>query len=142
MNTDVLRKKLKEGLNCSQTLLLYFAERYGLDRRQAKAIAEAFGGGMAQGDICGAVTGAYMVLGLEYGSGEEDSRALTKEKVKIFNQQFIERMGSLKCEDLLGANISTKEGKEPVKSDNRMREICPKAILAAIEILEEMMEIQ
>lgn len=139
MNTEIFRKKLKEGLNCSQTIILHYQERYGLDRRQAKAMAEAFGGGMAQGDICGAVTGAYMVLGLEYGSGDEDSRALTKEKVKIFNQQFIERMGSLKCEGLLGANISTKEGKKIVRADNRMEEICPKALLAAVEILDEMM---
>ena len=139
MNTDVLRKKLKEGLNCSQTLLLYFAERYGLDRRQAKAIAEAFGGGMAQGDICGAVTGAYMVLGLEYGSAGEDSRSRMQEKVREFNHAFEEKMGSLQCEKLLGINISSDENFSRAMEEGLIERVCPQAIMAAIEILENMM---
>ncbi len=138
MDKNQIGEKLNRGLNCSQRVFLEFSDRYGLGYKEAKAIAEAFGGGMARGATCGAVTGAYLVLGLEYGRGEEDSRVLTKSKVREFNTRFIERMGSLTCEDLLGGNISTEEGLREVRQNNRMDKICPKAIKTAIEILEEM----
>lgn len=138
MDRNQIGEKLNSGFNCSQTVFLEFSDRYGLGYKEAKALAEAFGGGMARGAVCGAVTGAYLVLGLEYGRGEEDSRSLTKSKVREFNTKFIESMGSLTCEDLLGGNISTEEGLRQVRKNNTMGKICPKAIERAMKILEEM----
>ena len=61
----------KEGINCSQAVLSSFAEDFGVDKNMALKMAAGFGGGMGRtGHRCGAVTGAYMVLGLKYGAIE------------------------------------------------------------------------
>lgn len=51
--------------NCAQAILSTYCEAFGLERNLALRLAQGFGGGMAHmGKTCGAVTGAYMVLGL------------------------------------------------------------------------------
>jgi len=58
----------KEGSNCSQAVISVYAEDFGLSRKMALKIAQVFGAGMGQmAQTCGAVTGAFMVLGLKYG---------------------------------------------------------------------------
>ncbi len=58
----------KEGFNCSQAVFAAFAPQSGLEREMALRIAGTFGGGMGRlGEVCGAVTGALMALGLQYG---------------------------------------------------------------------------
>ncbi len=52
-------------MNCAQTVLSTYCENFGLERILALRLAQGFGGGMGHaGKTCGAVTGAYMVLGL------------------------------------------------------------------------------
>lgn len=56
--------------NCAQSIFGTYASKYGLDQDTALKIATGFGGGMGHsGRTCGAVTGAYMVLGLKFGMG-------------------------------------------------------------------------
>ena len=52
-------------MNCAQSVLVCFANELNLDELTALKIASGFGGGMARAETCGAVTGAYMVLGLK-----------------------------------------------------------------------------
>lgn len=130
---------LTEGFNCSQTVLLYFYERYHLSKETAMSVSQPFESGLFKGDTCGAVTGAYMVLGLEYGSREEESRAKMKAKVEEFNKGFTEKMKTLQCEKILGINISTDENLKIAMEEKKIEEICPKAIMASIEVLEEML---
>ena len=57
-----------EGYNCSQAVLLAFSDRTGLDKETAARLASSFGGGLARmREVCGAVSGAAMVLGLVRG---------------------------------------------------------------------------
>ena len=79
-----------------------------------------------------------MVLGLEYGSHEENSRRIMKEKIEEYNKSFKEKMGTLQCEEILGINISTDENLMIAVEEKKIEEICPRAITASIEILEEM----
>ena len=69
------------GFNCSQVVLNTYANELGLNKEQALKIATPFGGGMAkQQYVCGAVTGAYMVLGLKFGKsieGDDKSKIYT-----------------------------------------------------------------
>ena len=71
----------KEGFRCSQALLSTYGVQFGLNREVALRISEAFGGGMGRmGETCGAVTGAFMVIGLRYGKTRiEDERAKREE---------------------------------------------------------------
>ena len=58
-----------EGYACSQSVLLAYADHFGLDKSTAKRISSTFGGGMGRlRETCGAVTGGFMVLGLAFGN--------------------------------------------------------------------------
>ena len=61
-------ERFKKGFNCSQAVFGTFSEQVGLDCETACKVATGFGGGMRMGGTCGAVTGAFMALGLKYGN--------------------------------------------------------------------------
>jgi C_GCAxxG_C_C family probable redox protein len=66
----------REGFSCSQAIVAAYAPSLGLDRDTALKIASGFGGGMGRlAETCGAITGAFMVLGLKYGSAASDREA-------------------------------------------------------------------
>ena len=74
MNSKVQQavEKFEKGFNCSQAVLSTYSEQFGLDENAALKIATGFGGGMHINGTCGAVTGAFMVLGLKYGNSKAD----------------------------------------------------------------------
>ena len=140
MNRDKVLEYMQKGFNCSQTVLLYFADRVGIDESTAKRISKTFESGMFKGEICGAVSGAYMVLGLAFSDDSENNRAILKEKVDGFTNSFKEKMGSNKCEDLLGINISTDENLMKAFREKKIEEVCPKAVFTTVEILEDILK--
>ena len=67
--SEKAKEQFTNGLNCSQSIIAQYAEKYQLDIATACKLATGFGGGMGRmGNTCGALTGAYLVLGLEYGT--------------------------------------------------------------------------
>lgn len=129
------------GFNCSQTVLSVFSEEVGLDENTGRKISCGFGSGMRQGEACGAVTGAIMILGLKYGQYRADdkkSKELTYEKVMEFNRKFKDINGSIICRDLLGCDLGTEEGMREATENGLFIKICPKMIKEAIDILEKM----
>ena len=127
-------------LNCAQSVLLSHAEELKLDRTTALRIALGFGGGMAIGETCGAVTGAYMVLGLKANFKEksiQEIKAETKAAVRRFNDLFIARHGSLKCKKLLGVDISTSKGSAVANEKKLFDSVCKGLVGSAAEILEK-----
>ena len=126
-------------LNCSQSVLLSYASELNLDEMTALKIAAGFGGGMAMAKTCGAVTGAYMVLGLKVqseGKAIQEIKTETKLAVKKFNELFIAKHGSLKCKKLLGVDISTPEGSAEANVRNLFNTVCSDLVGSAAEILE------
>ena len=63
-------KLFESKFNCAQSVFASFSEELGLDEKQALKIGGCFGSGMRKGEVCGACTGALMVLGLKYGQNE------------------------------------------------------------------------
>ena len=132
----------KEGSNCSQAVISVYAEELGLSQKMALKIAQGFGGGMGRmAQTCGAVTGAYMVLGLKYGSADTYDKD-TKERVygliREFSRRFESRNSSIVCRELLGCDISTQEGVLAAKENDLFTSVCPKMVRQAVEILDEM----
>ncbi len=126
-------------LNCAQSVLLSYASELNLDEMTALKIAAGFGGGMAMAETCGAVTGAYMVLGLKAqseGKTIQEIKTETKVAVKKFNELFIAKLGSLKCKKLLGVDISTAEGSAEANERNLFDTVCADLVASAAEILE------
>ncbi|AYD39560.1 C_GCAxxG_C_C family protein [Clostridium fermenticellae] len=127
------------GLNCCQSVLSVFSENLGLDKQTALKIASGFGGGMCQGNVCGAVTGAIMVLNLKYGNSKpEDGEA--KEKtyhvIREFSKKFEDMNGSIMCNDLLGIDLKHEENRTIARQKGLFKEKCPKCVEDAINILE------
>jgi C_GCAxxG_C_C family probable redox protein len=126
------------GFNCCQAVLSAYGKELGLGEREALKIASGFGAGIAyMGDICGAVTGAFMVIGLKYGRfNAEDSEARDKTYmlIKEFIRIFKEKNGSIKCNELLDADISTEEGLKKANAANKFSTVCPKMVRDAAEI--------
>ena len=133
----------KQGYNCSQSILHAFSPEYGLDPVLALKIGSAFGGGIGrQGGTCGAVTGAFMVIGLKYGmTFAEDRKSIEKtyEKVNEFTAEFKKRRGSVVCRDLLGCDISDHESLQRARQQELFKKLCPDYIKSAVEILEELL---
>jgi C_GCAxxG_C_C family probable redox protein len=131
-----------DGYGCSQAILTQFCERFEMDELTALKISSAFPAGMQMAGICGAVTGAYMVLGLCYADQEScrsAGRARVYEAVAEFTRRFREQHATLNCKELLGCNIMTQEGKAAATEQNLFKTVCPKFVEDAARILEDMM---
>jgi len=127
-------------MNCAQSVLLSYAGELNLDEKLALKMALAFGGGMAMGETCGAVTGAYMVLGLKApteGKTMPEIKAESKAAVRRFNQLFIAKHGSLQCKKLLGVDLSTPEGVAQANEMKLFDSVCSVLVGSAAEILEK-----
>lgn len=89
------------------------------------------------GETCGAVTGAFMVVGLKYGetkAEDNQTREKTYSLIREFVAEFESRNGSVICRELIGGDISTPEG---IKIAGNVR---PKLVRDAAEIIERLSE--
>lgn len=131
----------QDKFHCSQSVLAPYAEELGLTEEQALKIAYCLNSGMRKGEVCGACTGALLVLGMKYGQCKKEdleSRALANEKTVTFLEKFKEAHGTYICNDLMGCDISTAEGVKFAMEHNCFAEICPQMVASAVKILEEM----
>lgn len=128
-----------DGFCCTQAVLSAFAAKTGITEKQARLLGGCFGAGMRKGEVCGACSGALMVLGLLYGQtekGDTASKIRACGAAETFLDRFAERNGSYRCNELLGCDIRTEEGVQYARSRNLFREFCPKMVEEAVEILE------
>lgn len=132
------------GLLCSQSVIKVFAPQFNLDLGTAVRLAAPFGGGTARrGETCGAVNGAFMVLGLGYGhtSGiDEQSKERTYSKVNEFISTFETRHGSIQCSELLNCDISTTNGLQAAYDAGLFQNRCPKFVEDAVEIVNQLLD--
>jgi len=138
------KEEFSLGLNCSQAVLSQYAEQYDLDIETACKLATGFGGGMGrQANTCGALTSAYMVLGLEFGSissHEKDKKNNTYDKVKQISKEFESIHGSCECRGLLACDISTQAGQKQAREQHLHEKKCPKFVESVVVILDSMIE--
>lgn len=134
-----------EKFHCSQSVLAAFADECGITEEQALKLGACFGGGMRKGEVCGACTGALMVLGLLYGqydSKDLDSRMTANKVNDEMMERFSKKCGSYICNDLLKCDISTPEGVQYALDNKLFVEFCPLMVENAVEILEEIINEQ
>ncbi len=113
--TDKAVRLFHEGYNCSQSVFAYYADLFGIDEKTALKLSAGFGGGCGrQRELCGAVSGAVMVIGLKYGAtdgADRDGKKLCYEKVREFTDEFKKTNPSIVCRELLlgtGADSSSQ----------------------------------
>ncbi len=93
-------KLFLEGKNCSQAVFVAFATELGMSEELALAVSIGLGGGVGRmREVCGAVSGSAMVVGLKY---PELSKAEVYEKVRLIADEFKKTNPSIVCKELLG----------------------------------------
>lgn len=130
------------GFNCSQAVFASFAEDYGVPEELALRIATQFGSGARCGEICGAVSGALMVLGLQCGHIHADSKEeydVAHRKAEEFIACFKEKQGTVVCRELLGYDVTKPEDMAEIRKQGLFDHICPQMVRCAVEIVEEML---
>ena len=136
----------KEGFNCSQSVFVAFSDRFGIDEETAKKISAGLGGGLGRmREVCGAVSGAAMVIGsIASATDGKDSESKQKnyELVREFSERFTKRNGSIICRELLGLDVKMEKSAEPEKrtAEYYKKRPCVELVADAVEILSELIK--
>ena len=138
---DYGTKCFSSGFNCAQSVFSSFSEDYGLDAATARKIAGGLGSGARSAELCGAVSGAALVIGLKYGHGSPDDAPM-KRKCNAETEEFMRRFraqnGNVVCRNLLECDITTKEGRENAIAKELFTTKCKDFVVSAIHILTDM----
>jgi len=133
----------KEGFNCAQAVFATYAEEYGIDRTAALKVACGFGAGMGRRqEVCGAVSGAILLIGSKYGKTMKDDKPaneLTYKLVRELSEQFCTRHGSVSCRELLGCNLQTPEGQQFFREHNFQDLKCARYVHDAADMVESLL---
>lgn len=141
MDRKIIQEKFVQGYDCSQVVFSHVAEKLGMSKEMANKVAACFGGGMMQGETCGAFTGALMAIGLAYGHYEEETLLVQKErmmeKYAEFRKLYYERYTTNKCKELLGYDVSIADQLQEALESGKMLEFCPIVVEEIIKMVEE-----
>lgn len=129
------------GCSCSQSILRAFGNTYGITAETALRLGSGLSGGMGMmAGTCGAVSAAYLVLGLHYGEsepGDKDRRQIACAKVQEFASAFTLRRGSTECRIIAASQGIDLPAEWPqFMEQGLVREFCPHVIRDAAELLE------
>ena len=121
------------GLNCAQSVFCAFADEFGMDLETAKKVSCGLGGGVGRlREVCGAVTGATLVLGMRHGPDKND----VYPKVQDFCARFKEQCGSIVCRELLAGTGATQGGAAEARTPDYYRKRpCVELVKLAVELL-------
>lgn len=139
---DKAYEYFSNGYNCAQSVVNSFAEDLGFDEHLGNSFAAGFGGGMGKmGKTCGAVTGAFMVIGVFNQTMYTDVAGLkanSNRLIKRFTEKFIIHHGHLDCFHLINTDMNTQQGKDYYDENNLKEKVCKKCIANAIQITENL----
>ena len=129
-----------EGYNCSQAVFCAYADLFDVDPEMAKQLTSSLGGGMGRlREVCGAVSGSFLLLGLRYpASDPNDKKAKTANyaSVQRVAEAFKSRFGSIICRELLDVK---RQKESPVPSDRNAeyyaKRPCARFVVEASEIV-------
>lgn len=134
-----------KGYNCTQSVVLAFSDLIPMDQEQLLRLAAPLGGGMGRlREVCGSVSGMFLVLGQLYGYSDpkaKEDKARLYARVQELAAQFEEKNRSIVCRELLG--LSEKK-QEPIPEERTAeyykKRPCPELIGDAAELLEAYIE--
>lgn len=139
-HTEKAEEMFQKKYHCSQAVLAAFAEESGITEDQALKLGGCFGGGMCKGEVCGAVTGALMAIGLIYGQCKQEdleARQKTSDKTVEMLEKFKLENGSYICNELLGYDITDADDRKIIMEKELFTKFCPKMVASATKIAEE-----
>jgi C_GCAxxG_C_C family probable redox protein len=133
--------RFAQGYNCSQAVFSAYASQIGIDDETALKLASPFGGGVARrGNVCGAVTGALMVLGLQKGNATLENKDENYRLAEEFINRYNEQHGSILCRELIGQDLSTPEGLQNAREQKVFESVCPGLVKDAAELVADLLD--
>lgn len=125
------------GMNCAQAVYCAFAQDFGMDAETAAKVSSGLGGGVGRlREVCGAVTGATLVLGMKFGP----DKSAVYEKVQAFAAAFKAEMGSIVCRELLEGTGATSGGAPEARTPEYYRKRpCAELVRFAAETVAKML---
>ena len=131
------------GYNCAQAVAVAFHEELGLTESQAAKMASAFGGGMGRmREVCGAVSGMLMVMGLLYGYDNSDADSKKKElykQVQELAEKFRQENGSIVCREIL-KNPPSDPNPSPRTAEYYAKRPCCRMVMTAAKLMDAFIE--
>ena len=143
--SEVAVDKFLDGYNCAQAVLYSFCDYLNFDKDTALKLSCGFGAGMSRKEeVCGAVSGGIMVIGMIYGRGENQDRSLTEQTYQTTRElmdKFTERQGTFICRRLLGdCELTTLEGKKEFKEKDLLNKVCKECVRNVVEIIQDIID--
>ena len=128
-----------DGCSCSQAVMTAFCDLTGMDRSTALRLSAPFGGGIGRmREVCGAVSGMMMVVGLLYGfepSEGSTAKSAHYHLVQELAEQFRQQAGSIICREVL-KNPPADPTPSPRTAEYYANRPCARMVMLAAEILD------
>ncbi len=144
-HSELAMAYFKEGYNCSQSVFLAFCDEYGMDFETALKISSSFGAGMGRlREVCGTVSGMFMVAGLIYGySDPKDHKAKTEhyERIQYLAKEFEDKNRSIICRELLGLGAGKDKPEPEIRTaEYYKKRPCMELVGMAADIMDKYIE--
>jgi C_GCAxxG_C_C family probable redox protein len=134
----------RSGLNCAQSVLTAYTDELNVDNSLAMSISCGFGAGMGRlQQTCGAVTGAFMAIGIyncKKFTDNKDRKENTYAMIQRFNDNFKSIHGVTDCKSLINCDLRTEEGRRYLAENNLHEKVCEKCISDAVGIVDELIK--
>jgi len=130
----------EQGYNCSQAVFMAYSDIYGIEPEMAAKLATSFGGGMGRlREVCGAVSGMFLVLGMQYPFTDTKDKAAKNTNYKAVQRtanEFKSVMGSYICADLLKIKHEPQHPESSERTDAYYQtRPCARCVALAAEIV-------
>ena len=141
MDHSILAAELfLEGFNCAQAVAVAFCDLTGMDKNEAAKLASPFGGGMGRmREVCGAVSGMFLVLGMLYGYDENDTDVQKKQlyrDVQALAEKFRAECGSIICREIL-KNPPSDPNPTPRTAEFYAQRPCARMVMTAARLMDD-----
>lgn len=139
---EIAMNYFEEGYNCAQSVTLAFEDLLCVKREELLALTSSFGGGMGRlREVCGAVTGMFVVAGLLYGYTSPDAKeekASHYERIQNLAAEFSAKRNSIICRELLGIEKKQESFVPEERTSEYYKERpCKELVGTAAEILDD-----
>ena len=138
-----IAEEFGKGFDCAAVVLSELSDKIGITKKEAYRISACFGAGMMQGGVCGAVTGAFMAIGIKYGNCEpndSDQKNLCMQKRQEFVDRFEKEFkGTVVCPELIKLDVRKEDEFKKAQDTGVLTEVCPVFVKRAIEIARELL---
>ncbi len=146
-HSELAKQNFINGMNCAQSVFCAFADVHGFDADTAYRISSSFGGGIGRlREVCGALSGALMVMGLLEGGypvSDGAAKAAHYKKIQVFASAYEKEIGSIKCWKILGLEEGPSEPVPEAHTPEYLaKRPCVRCVEAAARLLDAFIDEQ